>query len=56
VQLFCGAVMVAVLSVLTELGLGLVQRWLTPGGVRPQADAKRQLSTLPGAAAAPEAA
>src|SRR5437763_1050569 len=33
VQLFCGAVLVALLSVLTELALGLLQRRLTPGGV-----------------------
>lgn len=56
VMLFCGAVLVALLSVLTELGLGFVQRRLTPGGVRLQGRRGRQTSTLPGAAAAPEAA
>ena len=56
VQLFCGAVMVAFLSVLTELVLGVAQRWLTPGGVRLRGRRGRQTSTLPGATAAPEAA
>jgi osmoprotectant transport system permease protein len=56
VQLFCGAVMVAALSVITELMLGLVQRRLTPGGVRLRGRPKRVTSALPGAAAAPEAA
>jgi osmoprotectant transport system permease protein len=56
VQLFCGAVMVAVLSVATELALGLLQRRLTPGGVRLQKTRRRRSSPLPGAAAAPEAA
>ena len=56
VQLFCGAVMVAVLSVATELVLGAVQRALTPGGVRLGRRTERRVSALPGAAAAPEAA
>jgi osmoprotectant transport system permease protein len=56
VQLFCGALLVAVLSVLTELALGFLQRRLTPGGVRLRGRRGRQTSTLPGAAAAPEAA
>lgn len=35
VQIFAGALMVVVLSFATEVVLGLVQRWLTPRGVRP---------------------
>ena len=35
VQIFAGAMMVLVLAFGTELVLGLVQRWLTPRGVRP---------------------
>jgi len=56
VQLFAGALMVAVLSLLTELGLGAVQRWLTPSSLRLSPERRRRTSTLPGAAAAPEAA
>jgi osmoprotectant transport system permease protein len=56
VQLFCGAVMVALLSLLTELGLGAAQRALTPGSVHFGGRTARRVSTLPGAAAAPEAA
>ena len=55
VQLFAGAVLVAVLSMLTELGLGLLQRVLTPAGLRLRPQAQRRVSVLPGAAAAPEA-
>ena len=56
VQLFCGAVMVAALSVLTELVLGMLQRRLTPSGMRERTGPARKMSALPGAAAAPEAA
>lgn len=55
VQLFAGALLVALLSLLTELGLGLVQRLLTPAGLRLRPRAQRRVSYLPGAAAAPEA-
>lgn len=55
VQLFSGALLVAVLSLLTELGLGLVQRALTPAGLRLKPQTRRRVSILPGAAAAPEA-
>lgn len=54
VQLFCGALLVAVLSMLTEVCLGLVQRMLTPAGLRLPARTQRRVSVLPGAAAAPE--
>jgi osmoprotectant transport system permease protein len=33
-EVFAGAVLVASLALLTELGLGLVQRWLTPRALR----------------------
>ena len=56
VQLFAGALMVAVLSLLTEIGLGAVQRRLTPPSLRSTPTRRRRTSTLPGAAAAPEAA
>jgi osmoprotectant transport system permease protein len=56
VQIFCGALLVALLSLLTELSLGRLQHRLTPGGVRVQRSRRRQISTLPGATAAPEAA
>lgn len=55
VQLFSGALLVAALSVLTEVGLGLLQRLLTPAGLRLRPQAQRRVSVLPGAAAAPEA-
>lgn len=53
VKLFCGAVLVAVLSMLTELALALLQRFLTPGGLRQSRRTERRVSLLPGAAAAP---
>lgn len=53
VKLFCGAVLVAVLSMLTELALALLQRVLTPGGLRQTRRMERRVSLLPGAAAAP---
>ena len=54
VKLFAGAVLVAALSMLTELGLALLQRLLTPAGLRLRPRAERRVSLLPGAAAAPE--
>jgi len=56
VQLVAGAVMVAMLSLGTELALGVVQRWLTPTSLRLDPVRRRRTSALPGAAAAPEAA
>lgn len=56
VQLFSGAVLVALLAIVTEAGLGLLQRLLTPAGLRPRPRAERRVSTLPGAAAATPAA
>lgn len=53
VKLFCGAMLVAVLSMLTELALALLQRLLTPGGLRQTRRAERRVSLLPGATAAP---
>jgi osmoprotectant transport system permease protein len=50
VQLFAGAVLVALLSLLTEVGLGGLQRAVTPKGLR-QGRGARKVSTLPGAAA-----
>jgi osmoprotectant transport system permease protein len=55
VQVFSGALIVAVLSILTEVGLALLQRLLTPPGLRLPRRAQRKVSILPGAAAAPEA-
>jgi osmoprotectant transport system permease protein len=55
VQVFGGALIVAVLSMATELGLGLLQRALTPAGLRLNRRGPRKVSILPGAAAAPEA-
>jgi osmoprotectant transport system permease protein len=58
VQVFSGALIVAVLSMATELGLGVLQRLLTPAGLRRQRRSlrsPRKVSLLPGAAAAPEA-
>jgi osmoprotectant transport system permease protein len=54
VQLFAGALMVAVLALLTEVALGLLQRLLTPKGLR-TARRARKVSALPGVAAAPTA-
>ena len=53
VKLFSGAVLVALLSMLTELALAVLQRFLTPGGLRQTHRAERRVSLLPGAAAAP---
>jgi osmoprotectant transport system permease protein len=46
VQLFAGALMVAALALFTEVGLGLMQRSLTPQGLRSEARA-RKVSALP---------
>jgi osmoprotectant transport system permease protein len=56
VQLFCGALLVAGLSLATELVLAAAQRALTPGGMGMARRRARKTSVLPGAAAAPEAA
>ncbi|HEV7886867.1 MAG TPA: ABC transporter permease [Acidimicrobiales bacterium] len=54
VQVFSGALLVAVLAMLAELGLALLQRVLTPAGLRLRRRGARKVSILPGAAAAPE--
>jgi osmoprotectant transport system permease protein len=46
VEVFAGAILVAALSLLVELGLGMLQRAIVPRGLQPR------LATLPGAAAA----
>ena len=51
VQLFSGAVLIALLSILTEVGLGLAQRLLTPAGLRLRPRTGRRVSILLGAAA-----
>ncbi|MDQ6615305.1 MAG: ABC transporter permease [Actinomycetota bacterium] len=51
VQLFAGALIVAVLSFLTELGLAALQRAATPKGLHVAADREKKLSALPGATA-----
>ncbi|HET7487393.1 MAG TPA: ABC transporter permease [Acidimicrobiales bacterium] len=55
VQLFAGALLVAGLAMAVEVGLGVLQRVLTPAGLRLRPRAQRRVSYLPGAAAAPEA-
>jgi osmoprotectant transport system permease protein len=55
VQVFSGALIVAVLSMAAELGLALLQRALTPAGLRLPRRRERKVSILPGAAAVPEA-
>jgi len=52
-QLVAGAILVALLSLLTELALGALQRAVTPPGLRrsPAAGRRGAISTLPGAAA-----
>lgn len=55
VQLFSGAVLVAAVSLFTEVGLGLVQRALTPAGLRAASTAQRRVPGAPGAAPAPGA-
>jgi osmoprotectant transport system permease protein len=54
VQLVAGALMVAVLAIMTEVILGLMQRSLTPRGLR-TARRARKVSVLPGVAVAPSA-
>lgn len=54
VQVFSGALLVAVLSMAAELGLGGLQRAVTPRGLRLPRRGERKVSVLPGAAAAPE--
>lgn len=44
-QVIVGAAAVALLSALTEAGLGLLERWFTPHGVRAQAHPKQLLGT-----------
>ena len=41
VQILAGAIPVAALALLIELGLGRIQRWLTPAGLRVQAHDER---------------
>jgi osmoprotectant transport system permease protein len=52
VQLFAGALLVAGLALLTEAGLGLVQRVLTPSGLR-SARGTGKVTAPPGIAVAP---
>jgi osmoprotectant transport system permease protein len=54
VQEFAGAVLVAVLALLAEVGLAAVQRWITPAGLQVSPRHARKIAPLPGAAAAPE--
>ena len=56
VQVFSGALIVAVISMLTEVALGIAQRLLTPAGVRRAArtDKAGAMAVLPGAVTAPE--
>jgi osmoprotectant transport system permease protein len=52
VKVFAGALIVAVLSFLTEIGLAALQRSATPRGLRVAAPRRRRLAILPGGAAA----
>jgi osmoprotectant transport system permease protein len=52
VQVVAGALIVALLSLLTEVGLAAVQRATTPGGLQVGERTARNARTLPGAAAA----
>jgi osmoprotectant transport system permease protein len=45
-EIFAGAVLVAALSLLTELGLGAAQRWLTPRGLRAEVVAARAAAVV----------
>jgi osmoprotectant transport system permease protein len=38
-RILAGAVLVALMAIATEYGLGLVQRWVTPRGAKPRDDA-----------------
>src|SRR5213075_2732728 len=51
VQVFAGALIVAVISMMTEVGLGITQRALTPTGVRRAARTEKAgaIDVLPGA-------
>ena len=44
--IFAGALLVAALSLITELGLGAVQRWLTPRGLRAEVVAARAAAVV----------
>lgn len=52
VMVFAGAFIVAILALVTEVGLAALQRALTPVGLRGDAQVARKVSALPGAAAA----
>ncbi len=52
VKVFAGALIVAVLSFLTEIGLAGLQRLVTPRGLHLAVGDENRLSALPGAAAA----
>jgi osmoprotectant transport system permease protein len=54
VQVVSGALIVAVISMLTEVVLGGVQRALTPAGIRQSTAKAGRLAALPGAASVPE--
>lgn len=54
VKVFAGALLVAGLSIVTELLLGGLQRAVTPRGLRLPRRGGRKVSVLPGAASAPE--
>jgi osmoprotectant transport system permease protein len=54
VEVFAGAVLVALLSLATEVGLGVVQRLLTPRGLRRGAEETIVQSVAPGLAAGAE--
>ncbi|MEY2450112.1 MAG: osmoprotectant transport system permease protein [Acidimicrobiaceae bacterium] len=45
-EIFAGAVLVAALSLVTELGLGAAQRWLTPQGLRVEIGAARAAAVV----------
>jgi osmoprotectant transport system permease protein len=52
VEVVAGAVIIAVLSLLTEVGLAAVQRAATPGGLQVSEPTARRVATLPGVGAA----
>lgn len=54
VKVFSGALIVAVISMLTELALGGLQRGLTPAGIRQSTPKGGRLAALPGAVTVPE--
>jgi osmoprotectant transport system permease protein len=47
VQIFAGALLVALLSLATELLLGLAQKWLTPRGLRSELAVTKAAATTP---------